>query len=534
MSYGTGAIMAVPAHDQRDFDFAKKYGLPILTVVAPKDADVADFSAALEAGDEAFVGDGVAVNSRFLDGLTVTEAKRAAIEKVESLGRGEGTVQFRLRDWGVSRQRYWGCPIPMIHCDSCGIVPVPEDQLPVTLPEDVDFSAPGNPLDRHPTWKHVGCPTCRKAARRETDTFDTFMESSWYFARFCAPWSETEPFERAAVDYWLPVDQYIGGVEHAVLHLLYSRFFTRALRDCGYLGIAEPFAGLFTQGMVLHEVYKDADGQWLEPAEVEVNADGTARRLSDGAPVTVGRPEKMSKSKRNTVDPEQILDTYGADAARLFIVSDNPPDGDMEWSDAGLEGAWRYVNRVWRLVAEPPMPLAPLGAAVAVADLDRPALDLYKRAHKTIAGVTEDLERFRFNTAVARIRELTNAIPALKGDVKGADAVVRFALETAVRLLNPMVPHVTEQCWVLLGHDRILAESDWPEADPAMCVDDTVTLAVQVNGKLRGNIEVPKDCAKEEAEAAALAVENVRAHTDGKTIRKVVVVPNRIVNIVVG
>jgi leucyl-tRNA synthetase len=465
--------------------------------------------------------------------MTIEEAKAEVAARIEGAGTGERKVNYRLRDWVVSRQRYWGCPIPMIHCDSCGIVPVPEDQLPVTLPEDVDFSAPGNPLDRHPTWKHVGCPTCGKAARRETDTFDTFMESSWYFARFCAPWSETEPFERAAVDYWLPVDQYIGGVEHAVLHLLYSRFFTRALRDCGYLGIAEPFAGLFTQGMVLHEVYKDADGQWLEPAEVEVNADGTARRLSDGAPVTVGRPEKMSKSKRNTVDPEQILDTYGADAARLFIVSDNPPDGDMEWSDAGLEGAWRYVNRVWRLVADPPVALAPVGTDVDVTALDRPTLDLYKRAHKTIAGVTEDLERFRFNTAVARIRELTNAIPALKAESSGAGAVCRFALETAVRLLNPMVPHVTEQGWAMLGHDRILAESDWPVADPALCVDDTVTLAVQVNGKLRGNIEVPKDCAKEEAEAAALAVENVRAHTDGKTIRKVVVVPNRIVNIVV-
>jgi len=533
MEYGTGAIFGCPAHDQRDFDFAKKYGLPIKTVVAPKDADVAAFSAALESGTEAFSGDGVAVNSGFLDGLGVTEAKRAAIEHIESLGKGEGTVQFRLRDWGVSRQRYWGCPIPVIHCESCGIVPVPEDQLPVTLPEDVDFSAPGNPLERHPTWKHVDCPACGKPARRETDTFDTFMESSWYFARFCSPQSETEAFDRAAVDYWLPVDQYIGGVEHAVLHLLYSRFFTRALRECGYVGLAEPFEGLFTQGMVLHETYQSTDSQWLEPAEVEMVEGGTARRISDGAPVTVGRPEKMSKSKRNTVDPELILETYGADAARLFIVSDNPPDGDMEWSDAGLEGAWRYVNRIWRLVADPRVALPAPGTPVPVADLDRPTLDLYKRAHKTIAGVTEDLERFRFNTAVARVRELTNAIPALNPEAAGAGAVCRFALETAVRLLNPMVPHLTEACWVLLGYDHILAESDWPEADPALCVDDTVTLAVQVNGKLRGNIEVPKDCPKEDAEAAALALENVRAHTDGKTIRKVVVVPNRIVNIVV-
>ncbi|MBB4265980.1 leucine--tRNA ligase [Roseospira visakhapatnamensis] len=534
MEYGTGAIFGCPAHDQRDFDFARKYDLPILAVVAPRDTDPVAFAADLTAGTEAFVGDGVAINSRFLDGLGVADAKRAVIERLESLGKGEGTVQYRLRDWGVSRQRYWGCPIPVIHCPSCGIVPVPEDQLPVTLPEDVTFDAPGNPLDRHPTWAHVDCPTCGTAARRETDTFDTFVESSWYFARFCAPHSDTVAFDRAAVDYWLPVDQYIGGVEHAVLHLLYSRFFMRALRDCGYLAGAEPFAGLFTQGMVTHETYQAADGSWLEPAEVERTDDGGARRLSDGAPVTVGRSEKMSKSRRNTVDPERILDTYGADAARLFIVSDNPPDGDMEWSDAGLEGAWRYVNRIWRLVAAPPVPLPPAGTPVPVADLDAPTLGLYRRAHKTIAGVTEDLERFRFNTAVARIRELTNALGDLKADAPGAAAVARFCVETAVRLLNPMVPHLTESCWQALGGSTILAESDWPQADPAHLVDDTVTLAVQVNGKLRGNVSLPRDCPKAEAEAAALAVDNVRAHTEGKTIRKVVVVPNRIVNIVVG
>ena len=534
MEYGTGAIFGCPAHDQRDFDFARKYGLPIIAVVAPRDADPDAFGAALAAGDEAFVGDGVAIQSAFLNGLAVDEAKRAAIARLEQLGKGEGTVQFRLRDWGISRQRYWGCPIPVVHCESCGIVPVPGDQLPVTLPEDVDFDAPGNPLERHPTWKHVDCPACGKAAVRETDTFDTFLESSWYFARFCAPWSETEAFDRAAVDYWLPVDQYIGGVEHAVLHLLYSRFFTRALRDCGYLGLAEPFEGLFTQGMVLHETYRDGAGDWIEPADVEHAPDGGARRVSDGAPVVVGRPEKMSKSKRNTVDPEQILETYGADAARLFIVSDNPPDGDMEWSDAGLEGAWRYVNRLWRLVADPPVPLAAAGTPVPVSDLDRDTLALFRRGHKTIAGVTEDLERFRFNTAVARIRELTNALADLKADAPAAGAVCRVVLETLVRLLNPMVPHVTEACWAALGHDAILAESPWPEADPAHLVDDAVTLAVQVNGKLRGQIEIARDCPKEDAEAAALGLENVRTHMEGKTMRKVVVVPNRIVNIVVG
>ncbi|SOD92384.1 leucine--tRNA ligase [Caenispirillum bisanense] len=527
MDYGTGAIFGCPGHDQRDMDFARKYGLPVTAVVAPRDADVAAFSRDLaETATEAYSDPGVAVNSGFLDGLETTEAKRAAIEKLESLGKGTGTVQFRLRDWGVSRQRYWGCPVPVIHCDACGIVPVPEDQLPVTLPEDVTFDKPGNPLDHHPTWKHVDCPTCGKAARRETDTFDTFFESSWYFARFADPKAETVGFGKDKAAYWLPVDQYIGGVEHAVLHLLYSRFFTRALRDCGYLDVAEPFEGLFTQGMINHETYKDQNGKWVEPGDVEKTADGGAKRISDGAPIVVGRSEKMSKSKKNTVDPTRIIDTYGADAARLFMLSDSPPDRDLDWSDSGIEGAWRYLNRLWRLVADSGVDLGAPGAAVGDSALVR-------QAHKTVAGVTDDLEGLRFNTAVAKIRELTNAIgDAVKDAAKADGAAVRFALETVVRLLNPMTPHITEELWARLGHGTILAETAWPKADPALLVEDTVTMAVQVNGKLRGTLDLPKDCPKDQAEAAALALPNVQQQLEGKAPRKVIVVPNKIVNIV--
>ncbi|GAA0592165.1 leucine--tRNA ligase [Caenispirillum bisanense] len=533
MDYGTGAIFACPGHDQRDMDFARKYGLPVRAVVAPKDADVAAFSKELaETATDAFTEAGVAVNSGFLDGLATTEAKRAAIARLEELGKGKGTVQFRLRDWGVSRQRYWGCPVPVIHCDSCGIVPVPEDQLPVTLPEDVTFDKPGNPLDHHPTWKHVDCPTCGKPARRETDTFDTFFESSWYFARFADPKNETAGFGKDKAGYWLPVDQYIGGIEHAVLHLLYSRFFTRALRDCGYLDVAEPFDGLFTQGMINHETYKDPNGKWVEPGDVEKLPDGTARRLSDSAPITVGRSEKMSKSKKNTVDPTRIIDTYGADAARLFMLSDSPPDRDLDWSDAGIEGAWRYLNRLWRLVTDAGVDLGTAGAALPDA-LPAEAMALVRAAHKAVAGVTDDLEALRFNTAVAKLRELTNAIgDAVKDPAKADGAAVRFALETVVRLLNPMTPHITEELWQRLGHTTSLAETAWPNADPAMLVENTVTLAVQVNGKLRGTVELPKDCPKEEAEAAALALPNVQLQLEGKAPRKVIVVPGKIVNIV--
>ena len=525
MEYGTGAIFGCPAHDQRDLDFARKYKLPVVPVVLPPKADPASFTI----DDIAYIDDGMIFNSSFLNGLGVSDAKRAVGERLEATGAGERTIAYRLRDWGVSRQRYWGCPIPVIHCADCGIVPVPEADLPVTLPEDVDFAIAGNPLDRHPTWKHVACPSCGKSATRETDTFDTFFESSWYFLRFCSARSPVA-FERDAAQYWMPVDQYIGGIEHAVLHLLYSRFFMRALSECGYLALDEPFAGLFTQGMVCHQTYQNAEGEWLFPEEV---ASDPAGRLSDadGRPVVAGRLEKMSKSKKNVVGLDAIVDTYGADTARLYLLSDSPPERDLEWTDTGIEGIWRYVNRLWRLVSEPAMPLPAVGSAIP-AELS-PALAAVRRVtHKTIAAVTDDVEKFRFNRAVARIRELSNALEGVSDTGAAAGAVMREGLEAVTRLLGPMMPHLAEEMWQHLGHDDMLADVPWPQADAELARDEQVTIAVQVNGKLRATLDLPRDAAASEVEEAALALPQVTRLLDGKAPRKVVVVPNRIVSVV--
>jgi leucyl-tRNA synthetase len=525
MEYGTGAIFGCPAHDQRDLDFARKYHLAVRPVVLPPGENPKTFVV----GSEAYVEDGTIFNSDFLDGLAVPEAKRKVTERLETLGAGQGTVAWRLRDWGVSRQRYWGCPIPVIHCQACGIVPVPEKDLPVRLPDDVDFAKPGNPLAHHPTWKHTACPNCGGKAVRETDTFDTFFESSWYFERFCSPRAATA-FERKDVDYWMPVDQYIGGIEHAVLHLLYSRFFTRALRDCGYIGLTEPFAGLFTQGMVCHETYRDAAGHWLFPEEVRRDEAGA---LVDavGQLVTVGRTEKMSKSKKNVVGLEAIVDGYGADTARLYLLSDSPPERDLEWTDAGIEGAWRYVNRLHRLTTEPPVPLAAAGTTVPTALA--PAVDKTRRAiHRAVAAVTDHIEKFRFNSAVARIRELTNLLEEM-GQGDGASVIMREGIEAAVRLIGPMMPHLAEELWQALGHRTLLADERWPSFDPALVIEDTVTVAVQVSGKLRATVELPRDADQAAAEAAALAEPTVQRAMEGKTPRKIIVVPNRIINVVV-
>ncbi|NQW09743.1 MAG: leucine--tRNA ligase, partial [Alphaproteobacteria bacterium] len=526
MDYGTGAIFGCPAHDQRDLDFARKYGLPVLPVVLPPKADPATFAIA----GEAYVGSGSIFNSDFLDGMAVEAAKADIARRLESIGCGESATTWRLRDWGVSRQRYWGCPIPIVHCPSCGAVPVPEDQLPVSLPEDVDFDSPGNPLDRHPSWKHTTCPSCGQNAERETDTFDTFFESSWYFARFVDPRSDTA-FSREDAGYWLPVDQYIGGVEHAVLHLLYARFFTRALRDCGYLDIAEPFDGLVTQGMVCHETYKGPDGKWLYPSEIAHGDGGVVVTVDGGAPVIVGRVEKMSKSKRNTVDPAHIIDAYGADTARLFMLSDSPPERDLEWTEAGVDGAWRYLNRLWRAITETELALAPIDAPKP--DTLSPAAEqAYRACHKTILSVGDSIERFRFNSAVAQIRELTNLLFALDGNGPDDAWVRRFGWETAVRLIAPMTPHIAEELWSYLGHHNLLAGAPWPEADPRLAEDDRITIAVQINGKLRATIEVAKDTTKDSLIALALAHPNVVKILDGNPPRKVIAVPNKIVNLV--
>jgi leucyl-tRNA synthetase len=521
MEYGSGAIFGCPAHDQRDLDFARKYDLPVVPVVLPKGADPTEFSVA----DEAYVGPGTLYNSQFLDGMDVKPAISRAIEAIVERKAGEGSVNYRLRDWGVSRQRYWGCPIPVIHCGDCGVVPVPEKDLPVTLPEDVSFDAPGSPLDHHPTWKHVDCPNCRAAAVRETDTFDTFVESSWYFARFCSPVDDAA-FTREAVDYWMPVDQYIGGVEHAVLHLLYARFFTRALQQCGYLGVEEPFAGLFTQGMVCHETYQDSKGAWLFPDDVRADGEGGFTLASGDGAVTVGRSEKMSKSRRNVVDPAEILDSYGADSGRLFMMSDSPPDRDLEWTEAGIDGAWRYINRLWRLAVT--TEIAPIGAAKPD-NLSAAELENIRFVHKTIDAVTNDLDRFGFNRAVARVRELSN----LLADKVSDPWVARLGYETLIQLIGPMMPHIAEELWSRFGHDTLLADTPWPVAESSLLVDETVTMAVQVKGKLRGTIDMPIDSDAATVEAAALALDGVIRITGGAAPRKVIVVPNKIVNVVI-
>jgi len=526
MEYGTGAIFGCPGHDQRDMDFARKYGLEVTPVVLPKGGDAATFT--LE--NEAYVGEGTLINSDFLDGLDVETGIRRAIDRLEEIGIGTGTITYRLRDWGVSRQRYWGCPIPVVHCPDCGLVPVPDDQLPVELPEDPSFDKPGNPLVHHPTWKHTTCPKCGGPAERETDTFDTFFESSWYFARYADSKNEAVGFSPESAARWLPVDQYIGGIEHAILHLLYSRFFTRALRECGYLDIAEPFDGLFTQGMVCHETYRDQAGGWVFPIDVAREGEG-AVHAKTGEPVKIGRSEKMSKSRKNVVDPVDIVETYGADTARLFMLSDSPPDRDLEWTESGVEGAWRFLGRVVRSVTEGGDGIAPAGTA-RPGTLGPEATAAERAIHRAIDGVTQDLEKFHFNRAIARIRELSNTLFGLSGAGEDTVWARRFGFETIVRLMAPMTPHVAEELWENLGHNGMLVHLAWPEADPALLVDETVTIAVQVNGKLRATIELPRDADKDSAEAAALADDGIQRTLDGKAPRKVIVVPNRIVNIV--
>jgi len=526
MEYGTGAIFGCPAHDQRDLDFARKYGLPVLPVVVPADADPGSFTIA----DEAYVGPGLLANSDFLDGETVPAAKAEISRRAKAGGFGDSEVMFRLRDWGASRQRYWGCPIPVVHCADCGIVPLPETDLPVVLPDDVEFDRPGNPLDRHPSWRDVDCPQCGKPAKRETDTLDTFVDSSWYFARFCSPHAEA-PVTRTAVDYWLPVDQYIGGVEHAILHLLYSRFFMRAMKRCGHVGIDEPFAGLFTQGMVCHETYKDAAGRWLFPEDVAFDG-GKATQIDGGGPVTVGRSESMSKSKKNVVDPDTIIERYGADTARWFMLSDTPPDRDMEWTEAGIEGAWRFTQRVWRNIAAVLDTLAAPDAPMPAA-FDGRAAELRTATHRAIAAVTEGIERFHFNAAVARLYELSNALGGAAPQDDSERWALREGIEALVTMLAPMMPHLAEELWQQLGYETLLAEQPWPKADPALLVDDSVTIAIQVNGKLRAKVTMPRDADEAALRQVAVEQDNVQRALGEKEPRKVIVVPNRIVNIVV-
>jgi leucyl-tRNA synthetase len=521
MGYGTGAIFGCPGHDQRDLDFARKYKLPVLPVVVPESADPKTFTV----GDEAYVGPGRLANSRFLDGLEVDAAKAEVAKRIEGEGRGRRTVNYRLRDWLASRQRAWGCPIPMVHCAKCGIVPVKDSALPIELPHDLDFKVHGNPLAAHATWKHTNCPSCGSKAERETDTLDTFVDSSWYFARFTDTRSK-DAVNREATRYWLPVDQYIGGIEHAILHLLYARFFTRGMKKLGYVSVDEPFAGLFTQGMVCHETYQTMTGEWLEPIEIEKRGN-LATRKGTNEPITIGPSEKMSKSKKNTVTPSVIIDQYGADTIRWFMLSDTPPERDIEWTDEGAEGCWRFVQRIHRLVTETEK-LPPAGTKPGtVGDTD---LELRRATHRAIQAVTEDLEALRFNRAVAQIYTLANAL----GSAGAADgAVRREALEAIVLLSGPMMPHLAETCWQELGHTVLVADTPWPKFDPALVQSDTITMAVQVNGKRRGEITIPRGASEEDVKKVALADPGVVRAMEGKPPKRIIVVPERIVNIVI-
>ncbi|MGE4482043.1 leucine--tRNA ligase [Acidocella sp.] len=518
MEYGTGAIFGCPCGDQRDLDFARKYDLPVPVVVSPEK------NTTPEIGNKALDGDGFIVNSGFLSGLPTKEAKPRAIAELEAKGFGKAVQNWRLRDWGISRQRYWGCPIPVIHCEACGPQPVPADQLPVTLPVDVTFDKPGNPLDHHPTWRHVNCPACGKAATRETDTFDTFIDSSWYFARFTSPRADT-PTKLDAVKYWLPVDQYVGGIEHAILHLLYARFFTRAMHKTGHVAVDEPFAGLFTQGMVTHESYKDENGAWLYPDEITRTPEGAVLK-STGAPVTVGRVEKMSKSKRNTVDPGAIVERFGADTARWFVLSDNPPERDVEWTENGVQGSFRFLQRLARVGED----IAKSGPAT-VESHGSEAKKLRQLAHRSIEAVTQALESFAFNLAVARLYELLNAV-ATPSDSLDMQAARFEAMVILVRLASPLVPHLAEHLFAKLCPGAgLAAQQPWPEADPALLVVDELTVAVQVNGKLRGTILVPAGVGEDIA--IPLAKEAVAGTIGAQTIVKQIYVPGRIVNFVV-
>jgi len=520
--YGTGAIFGCPGHDQRDFEFASKYGLPILPVVKPDGAGD-DFSV----GEEAYTGPGTLFRSDFLDGMEIEAAKTEAVRRIEAAGQGKGATIYRLRDWGVSRQRYWGCPIPIVHCPACGAVPAA--QLPVELPRDVTFDTPGNPLDRHPTWKHVKCPSCHGDATRETDTLDTFVDSSWYFARFTDP-TAAEPVSRAAADRWLPVDQYIGGVEHAVLHLLYARFISRALSDAGLMSVREPFAGLFTQGMVVHETYFDGlddvgRPNWVEPADVQVQMVDNKRvasRLSTGAALSIGDVEKMSKSKKNVVAPQEIVDAYGVDAGRLFVLSDSPPERDVQWTPGGVEGASRFVQRVWAEVD---------GFDPAVAGDEAANASLVRETHKAIKAVSDGIDHFRFNSAIAKLYAFVATIrdhPQAGGQAK------REALSALLRLVAPFTPHLAEEGWTRLGEAGMILDAPWPVFDPALAADDEVVLPIQVNGKRRGEIRVARGLEPAEVEKIVLADPDVNARLEGQTVRKVVVVKDRIVNLVVG
>ncbi|MEC9291992.1 MAG: leucine--tRNA ligase [Pseudomonadota bacterium] len=519
MSYGTGAIMSVPAHDERDYAFATKYNLPIKQVInAPEEN---------ESDSDVYTGQGILTNSGEFDGLSSEKARVKISEFIEALNKGERKVNFRLKDWGISRQRYWGCPIPFIECKDCGTVPVPAEQLPVELPKDVSFDTPGNPLDRHPTWKQVSCPCCGKDAERITDTMDTFMDSSWYFLRYADVESSKPIGDEAA--YWMEggVDQYIGGIEHAVLHLLYSRFVTKVLKDQGYVNTHEPFKSLLTQGMVINNSYQDTSGEYINPDDVEWDGE-TAKHAQTGETLKVNRMEKMSKSKNNGVDPNILLERYGADTLRTFMMFTAPPERDLEWSDGAIEGAWRFMGRVWSLIQKASENAPKQYTESWGSDSLKP---VHRAIHKTIAKASKDIEAFQFNTLIAAIMELSNTLSGMKLNDDAAKSLFKYGCDVVMQLLNPVAPHITEELWASAGHKMPLYEASWPEFDAEIAKDDEITMVVQVNGKLKEKLMVPAGLPKDEMEVKAR--EAAASHLENQDVLKCVVVPNRLVNFVV-
>ncbi len=520
MDYGSGAIYGCPAHDQRDLDFANKYNLEVIQVIDPEDQTTFDKK-------NAFIGNGKLINSDFLNGLSIEEAKKNIIEKVGALQIGKQTINYRLRDWGISRQRYWGCPIPIMYREDGKVIEVPEDQLPLKLPEDIDLSVAGNPLDHHPTWKYTKCPETGMNAIRETDTLDTFVDSAWYFLRFCSPLNLNQPFDDEEMKYWMPVDQYVGGVEHAILHLLYSRFFTKALQ---IKDVQEPFNSLFTQGMVCHNTYKNEENIWVFPEDVE-KKENQYYQISTGQKVTEGPVESMSKSKKNVIDPQSIIETYGADSARWFMLSDSPPEKDINWSDSGINGAWKICQKIWNLIIKNKKYLG-MNETSEELIFQGKALSLMKLVHQNLQSITASIEKFQMNVAIAKVFELVNAISKFEILKKNDEYAVSQSLRILIRIIEPMVPHLAEECWKQTNSNNSLLSEPWPKVNKLYLINDEVTVVVQINGKRRGEVLVKKDSSEEDVYDALKKVANINNAINGKNILKSIYVRNRILNIV--
>ena len=523
MDYGTGAIYGVPAHDQRDFEFAKKYDLEIIQVIKNKDGkDNIDLV-------EAYTEDGEVINSDFLNGLSVEEAKKTIISKLEELKIGSKQVNYRLRDWGISRQRYWGCPIPIIYREDGDVIPVPDNELPVSLPDDIDFDSPGNPLEKHPTWKYTTCSETGMKAVRETDTLDTFVDSSWYFMKYCSENIQNHSFDDEDLNYWMPVDQYVGGVEHAILHLLYSRFFSKALSDTGVGNFNEPFEGLFTQGMVCHETFKTKKGEWILPSDT-YEKNNQFYRLETNELLTKGPSESMSKSKKNVVDPEAIINTYGADTARWFMLSDSPPGRDINWSESGIKGAWKFINKIWSLINENKEIFQ-----VPINDNEVETenyINLKKITHKSLKDITKSIESFQMNVAVAKIYEMTNFLTTFKATNNLEKNALNESIKILIRVLEPMTPHLAEECWSIIGYDSILSGQKWPEFDKNYVIDEFASVVIQVNGKKRAVIEIENNAEQEEILEQLKIIKNSQIPDDLSKIRKIIFVKNKILNLV--